>query len=59
MAPPDKPRFDLSQMGEADRLNLASTCLDAVKRFYEDPANLARFEAWQSQRQARRAADKS
>jgi len=57
MAPPDKPRFDLSQIGEADRLNLAATFLDAVQRFYEDPANRERFEKWQAQRQARRAAE--
>lgn len=57
MAPPDKPRFDLSQIGEADRLNLSATFLDAVQRFYEDPANLERFEKWQAQRQARRAAE--
>lgn len=57
MAPPDKPRFDLSQIGEADRLNLSATFLDAVQRFYEDPANLERFEKWQAQRQARCAAE--
>lgn len=57
MAPPDKPRFDLSQIGEADRHNLGVTFLDAVQRFYEDPANLERFEKWQAQRQARRAAE--
>lgn len=57
MAPPDKSRFDLSQIGEADRLNLAATFLDAVQRFYEDPANRERFEKWQAQRQARRAAE--
>ena len=57
MAPPDKPRFDLSQIDEADRLNLASTFLEAIQRFYEDPANIARFEKWQAQRQARRAAE--
>ena len=57
MAPPERPRFDLSQIGEADRQNLASTFLKAVKRFYEDPANLERFEKWQAQRQARSAAE--
>ena len=45
-----RSRFDLSQMGEADRRNLASTCLEAVKRFYEDPENIKRFEAWKKQR---------
>lgn len=45
-----KPRFDLSQIGEADRHNLAVTFLDAVQRFYEDPANIARFDKWQAER---------
>lgn len=55
MAPPDKPRFDLTQVGEADRQNLAATFLSAIQRFYEDPANLERFEKWQAQRQSRAA----
>lgn len=57
MAVPDKPHFDLSQIGEADRQNLAATFLSAVQRFYEDPANIARFEEWRAQRQARRTAE--
>ena len=57
MAPLDKPRFDLSQIGEADRHNLGVTFLEAIERFYEDPANLERFEKWQAKRQARRAAE--
>lgn len=57
MAPSDKPHIDFSQVGEADWLKLSATFLDAVQRFYEDPANLARFEVWQAQRQARRAAE--
>lgn len=44
------PRFDLSQMGTADRQILASTFLEAVKRFYEDPANHERFEKWQKEK---------
>lgn len=42
-------RFDLSQIGEADRLNLSATFFTAMKRFYDDPANRARFERWQKQ----------
>lgn len=42
------PRFDLSQMGTADRQILASSFLEAVKRFYEDPANHERFEKWKA-----------
>ena len=49
MAVPDNPRFDLSQIGEADRHNLCATFLDAVQRFFDDPANIARFEKWQQE----------
>lgn len=45
-----KPRFDFSQIGAADRLNLSATFLDGVKRFYEDPANIARYEKWKAER---------
>lgn len=45
-----KPRFDLTQIGEADRHNLAVTFLEAVQRFYEDPANLERFEKWKQEK---------
>ena len=47
MSEVNKSRFDLSQIGDADRLNLSATFLNAVQRFYEDPANIKRFEAWQ------------
>lgn len=57
MASPKKPRIDLSQVGEANWQNLAVTFLDAMQRFYEDPANLERFEEWQNQRQARRVVE--
>ena len=50
MSTPNKPRFDLSQIGTADRLNLAVTFYEAMQRFYEDPANIARFEKWQAER---------
>lgn len=49
-----KPKFDLSQMGEADRHNLFSTFLDSVQRFYDDPANRERFEAWQAEKRLTR-----
>lgn len=39
-------RFDLSQIGEADRHNLCVTFLEAALRFYDDPANRERFEIW-------------
>lgn len=46
-----KPRIDFSQIGQADLNNLASTFLDAAKRFYEDPANIERFEKWRAERE--------
>lgn len=49
MAVPDNPRFDLSQIGEADRHNLCATFLDAVQRFFDDPANREHFEHWQQE----------
>lgn len=49
MAAPEKSRFDLSQMGEADRHNLSATFLEAVQRFFDDPANRERFERWQQE----------
>lgn len=57
MAQSDKPHIDYSQVGEADWLKLSTTFLDAIQRFYEDPANLERFEKWQTKRQARCAAE--
>lgn len=52
---PKKSRFDLSQMGDADRHNLAATFCEAVQRFYDDPVNRKKFEEWRRQRQARNA----
>ena len=45
-----KAKIDFSQMGEADTRNLCSTCLDAVKRFYDNPVNRERFERWKQTR---------
>jgi len=44
-----KSRFDLSQIGIADKHNLCATFLEAVERFYDDPTNRKRFEEWQRQ----------
>ena len=57
MAAPIKPHLDLSQVGEADKRNLARTFLKAAERFYEDPVNRARFEAWQVQQKAQKTAE--
>ena len=35
-----------------DMKNLARAVTDAAQRFYENPENLARFEAWKKQRKA-------
>lgn len=46
-----KSRFDFSQIGQAYRNNLASTFLDAVRRFFEDPVNIERFKKWQAEQE--------
>lgn len=48
-----KTRFDLSQIGEADKRNLCSTFLGAVNSFYDNPANVRKFEAWKKARNAK------
>jgi len=53
MDAPKTSRFDLSQMGEADRHNLSATFFEAVQRFFDDPTNRERFERWQKQRESR------
>ena len=47
MAATGTSRFDLSQIGDADKHNLCATFLEAVQRFFDDPANRERFEQWQ------------
>ncbi len=49
----EKSRFDLSQMGEADKHNLSATFLEAIQRFFDDPVNRMHFERWQEQQKAR------
>ena len=44
-----KSRFDLSQIGEADKHNLCATVLESVQRFFDDPVNRERFEKWQAE----------
>lgn len=53
MAAPGASRFDLSEIGEADKRNLFSATLDAVNRFYDDPANRERFERWKQEQASR------
>jgi len=59
MNAPEKSRFDLTLMGEADRHNLSATFFEAVQRFFDDPANRDRFEKWQKQRKSRVSAVKT
>ena len=44
-----KCRFDLSEIGTADRRILFSATLDAVKRFYDDPVNIEKYERWKQE----------
>ena len=46
-----KPHIDFSQLSQTDWNNLSSTFLSAVERFYEDPANMERFEKWKAGRE--------
>lgn len=46
------PHFDVSQIPEVDRRALGATFYAAIKKFYADPANLARFEEWKARRLA-------
>lgn len=53
MAAPGASRFNLSEIGEADKRNLFSTFLDAVIRFYDDPANREKYERWKQEQASR------
>ena len=53
MDAPRKSRFNLQEIGEADKHNLSATFLDAVQRFFDDPVNRERFKAWREQRKSR------
>jgi len=43
-------KTDASAIPATDLRLLCSTLLDAVKRFYEDPQNIAMYEEWCSNR---------
>lgn len=53
MAAPGASRFDLSEIGTADKRNLFSATLDAVNRFYDDPANREKYERWKQEQASR------
>lgn len=42
--------IDTTQISKSDIQNLSITFLTAVKKFYEDPVNLKKFEAWKESR---------
>lgn len=44
------PMIDLNKVPEAEMDALCETLLDAVKRFYEDPENWRKYEAWLAER---------
>ena len=50
----DPKGIDLSLIPPAEIQNLAATFLDAVKSFYEDPGNEAKFQAWSRRREEQR-----
>lgn len=54
MAAPEVIHFDLSLMGEADKRILFSTFLDAVRRFYDDPANREKYERWKAEQKSQK-----
>lgn len=43
-------QIDTSLIPKADARNLASTFLEAIKRFYKDSENLKEFEEWKASR---------
>lgn len=42
--------IDTTQISKSDIQNLSITFLTAVNKFYEDPVNLKKFEAWKESR---------
>ena len=46
----DTINIDLSKMSQIDWRLLSSTLYNAIKKFYENPENLRRFEEWQKKR---------
>lgn len=43
-------KIDVSQISQVEKRILASRFYEAVKRFYEDPVNLQRFEEWKKEK---------
>ena len=49
----DPKEIDISLILPADIQNLAATFLEAVKTFYEDPGNEAKFQEWLRRKEER------
>lgn len=47
----DKVKIDVSQIQAIEVKNLSRTLLAATERFYSDPENQRRFEAWQKSKE--------
>lgn len=45
-------KFNFDQIPEKEARVLGQTLLDACKKFYSDPKNLAAYEAWEAQQEA-------
>lgn len=43
--------IDISQIPAMEMQLLSATILEAAQRFYEDPENVRRFEAWRAARE--------
>lgn len=52
-------KVDCSKISNTERKLLASTILDAVNRFYDDPVNVKKFNEWLPKYQERKAAMQS
>jgi hypothetical protein len=44
-----RPKIDTAQIEELDWNVLTSALLTAIERFYDDPANVARFNSWKKE----------
>jgi hypothetical protein len=44
-------QIDISQIPTADTRNLSQTFLTAVRRFYDNPENLKKFEDWKKRKE--------
>lgn len=52
-------KIDCAQIPRVEMRILSHTLLDAIERFYDDPENLRRFNAWQQKRMAKRAVEET